>query len=231
VGEKTIPRNKYVEIREEKPDTPEKAKWPEFKTCKHTTEAIVSDGIDKGELRKVCTEPTCPVHHPKKQTQKADASFKAEQEKRRREEALVNATGIRVLQSIVSAVPVRLMKRDLVFIAEQLLPLMDEKRIELAARNRSIKAKDGESVAKLLTAYIRKADESTIAKLIIEVVILLSARSQSDGGTVLRAAAQVYGVDTDAVALKVKQEFTAKEKAKRATKEESKPAAKAKRAA
>ena len=69
-GEKTIPRNKYVEIREEKPDTPEKAKWPEFKTCKYITEAIVSDGIDKGELRKVCTEPTCPVHHPKKQTPK-----------------------------------------------------------------------------------------------------------------------------------------------------------------
>jgi hypothetical protein len=33
---------------------------------------------------------------------------------------------IRVLQSIVSAVPVRLMKRDLLFIAEQLLPLLDE---------------------------------------------------------------------------------------------------------
>ena len=103
---KTIPRsNKYVEIREEKPDTPEKAKWPKFKTCKYTTEAIVSDGIDKGELRKVCTEPTCPVHHPKKQTPKADTSFKAEQEKRRREETLANATGIRVLQLIVSAVP------------------------------------------------------------------------------------------------------------------------------
>jgi ParB family chromosome partitioning protein len=58
-GEKAIPRNKYVEIREEKPDTPEKAKWPELKTCKYTTEAIVADGIDKGEMRKVCTEPTC----------------------------------------------------------------------------------------------------------------------------------------------------------------------------
>ena len=199
-GEKTIPRNKYVEIREEKPDTPEKAKWPEFKTCKYTTEAIVSDGIDKGELRKVCTEPTCPVHHPKKQTPKADASFKAEQEKRRREEALANATGIRVLQSIVAAVPVRLMKRDLLFIAEQLLPLLDEKRLEMVARNRSIKAKDGESVAKLLTAFVRKADEGTIGKLIVEAVILLSARSQSDGGKVLRAAAQAYRVDTDAVA-------------------------------
>jgi hypothetical protein len=49
-------------------------------------------------------------------------------------------------------------------------------------------------------------------------------------GAVRRAAAQVYGVDPDAVALKVKREFAAKEKAKRATKEASKPAAKAKRA-
>jgi ParB family chromosome partitioning protein len=191
----------------------------------------VSDGIDKGELRKVCTEPTCPVHHPKKQTPKPDSSFKAEQEKRRREEALANATGIRVLQSIVAAVPVRLMKRDLLFIAEQLLPLLDEKRLDMAARNRSIKAKEGDSVAKLLTAFIRKADESTIGKLIIEAVILLSARTQIDGGKMLRAAAQVYGVDADAVALKVKQEFSAKEKARKATKSESKPAAKPKRAA
>jgi ParB family transcriptional regulator, chromosome partitioning protein len=83
----------------------------------------------------------------------------------------------------------------------------------------------------LLTAFVRKADEGTIGKLIIEAMILLSARSQSDGGKILRAAAQVYGVDTDAVTLKVKQEFAAKEKARKAAKPEPKPTAKAKRAA
>ena len=171
------------------------------------------------------------MHHPKKQTPKADASFKAEQEKRRREEARANATGIRVLQSIVAAVPVRLMKRDLLFIAEQLLPLLEEKRLELVARNRSIKAKDGESVGKLLTAFVRKADEGSIGKLIIECVILLSTRTQADGGKTLRAAAQVYGIDTDTVANKVKQEFAAREKARKASKPEPKPIARGKRAA
>jgi ParB family transcriptional regulator, chromosome partitioning protein len=67
--------------------------------------------------------------------------------------------------------------------------------------------------------------------MIVEAAILLSARSQADGGKVLRAAAQAYGVETDAVALKVKQEFAAKEKARKATKSEPKPAAKPKRAA
>ena len=69
-GSVTLPRNKYVEVRPDKPTSKEEATQPEFKTCKFTTEAIVSEGIDKGELRKVCTEPTCPVHHPKPRSQK-----------------------------------------------------------------------------------------------------------------------------------------------------------------
>ena len=161
----------------------------------------------------------------------AKSSFKAEQDKSRREQALANATGMRVLQTIVAAVPVRLMKRDLLFIAEQMLPLLDDKRQEMVARNRGIRAKEGESAPKLLTAFVRKADESDIGKLIVETAILLSARTQSDGGKVLRAAAQVYKVDTDAIALKVKHEFAAKEKARSEKKVEPKPVAKSPRKA
>ena len=226
-GSKIITRSKHVEIKSEKPDTPEKAKWPEFKTCRFITEAIVSEGIDKGEVRRVCAEADCPIHHPKKQSTKADASLKAEQDKSRREQALANATGMRVLQTIVAAVPVRLMKRDFLFIAEQMLPLLDDKRLEMVARNQGIRAKEGESAAKLLTAFLRKAEEGVIGKLIVETVILLSASKQADGGKVLRAAAQAYKVDTDALALKVKHEFAAKEKARSAAKIEPKPAAKA----
>jgi ParB family chromosome partitioning protein len=230
-GSKIVNRSKYVEIRPDKPDTPEKAKWPEFKTCKYTTEAIVADGLDKGEVRKVCTQPDCPVHHPKKQPSKADASFKAEQDKRRREEALANATGLRVLQTIVAVVPVRLMKRDLLFIAEQLIALLDEKRVGIIARNQGIRAKEGETAAKLLTALLRKAEESTIGKLIIEAVILLSASKQADGSKILRSAAQAYKVDTDSIALKVKQEFSAKEKVRKESQAAEKIPSKTKKAA
>jgi ParB family chromosome partitioning protein len=52
-GSTTLPRNKYTEIRPEKPTTKDEATRPEFKTCQYTTEAIVSEGIDKGNLRKV----------------------------------------------------------------------------------------------------------------------------------------------------------------------------------
>ena len=110
----------------------------------------------------------------------------------------------------------------------QRIPLLDEKRLEMVARNRSAKAKEGESVAKLLTAFVRKADEGTIGKLVIEAVIMLSARSQSDGGKVLRAAAQAYGIDTDAVPLKVKQDFAAKEKGEESHQARGKTTGKAK---
>ena len=42
------------------------------------------------------------------------------------------------------------------------------------------------------------------------------AAARTNPASVLRDAASTYKVDTDAIAIKVKQEFTAKEKAKKA---------------
>jgi ParB family chromosome partitioning protein len=219
-GSTTLPRNKYTEIRPDKPTTKEQATRPEFKTCKYTTEAIVSEGIDKGELRKVCTEPTCPVHHPKQRPQRIadDAKAKAEQEKQRREQTIANTTGIRTLAAITAAVPVRLMKRDLLFVAERLASLLDENRLAIVAKQYDIrKAKDSDSLGKLFAAYLRRAEESVLGKVLVETTILYMA-TRHNPSQVLHDAATVYKVDTDAIALKVKQEFAAKEKTQTAKK-------------
>jgi ParB family chromosome partitioning protein len=217
-GSAILPRNKYVAIRSEKPKTKEEATRPEFKTCKFTTEAIVAEGSERGELRKVCASPDCPVHHPKKQQTRTDAAFKAEQEKSRRAEALAQATGIRTLAAVVPAVPVRLMKRDLLFVAERLAAVLDENRLTLVARQHGIKkSKDGDSVTKVFAAYLHRAEESALGSILVELTIVLSA-TRSNSAQVLRDAAAVYKVDTDAVALKVKQEFAAKEKTQNAKK-------------
>ncbi|MDW5265356.1 MULTISPECIES: hypothetical protein [Acidobacteriaceae] len=217
-GVAAIPRNKYVELRADKPKTPEMAKLPEFKTCRFMSEAIVTVGQEKGEVRKVCVNPQCPIHHPKKQPNRANTNAKAEQEKVRREEALANATRLRVLNSIVAAVPVRLMKRDLLFITENLLPLLDERGLQTLARSRGIRPQDGDAIAKLMIAFARKADESALGRLIVEGIILLSARNQPDAGKVLKSAALAYKIDTDAIALKARQEFAAKDNAKKVVK-------------
>ena len=224
-GSATLPRNQYVEIRPDKPTTKQEATRPEFKTCKYTTEAIVAEGIDKGELRKVCTEANCPVHHPKPRPQKVaeDAQWKAEQEKQRREQAIANTTGLRVLAAVGAAVPVRLMKRDLLFILGKLVGTLDESRVEMLARQHGIRQKrDDGGVGKTLAAFIRRADEGTLSRLLVESSILLAA-ARGNPTAVLRDAASTYKVDTDAIGLKVKQEFAAREKAKRT----AQPAAKA----
>ena len=212
-GSPVLPRNKYVAIRDDKPKSKEQAQRPEYKTCKHTTEAIIAEGSEKGEMHKVCAHPDCPVHHPKKQTSRDDAKWKAEQEKQRREQAIANLTGIRVLAAIAAAVPVRLMKRDLLFVAERLAFLLDENRLTTLARQHGIKkAKDSDSIGKLFVAYLRRAEEGVLGRVIVELTIVLSA-SRNNISQVLSDGAAVYKVDTDVIAQEVKREFAAKQKA------------------
>jgi len=216
-GSPVIPRNKYVEIRQEKPKSKNERDWPEYKTCKYTTEAIVTEGTEKGETKKVCANPECPVHHPKRQNQRnhADAAVKAEQEKRRREEAIAQTTGMRVLKAIGDAVPVRLMKRDLLFVAERLAAMLDERRLSVLIRQHGISKPKGDAApAKLLAAFLPKAEESKLGRILIETTILLSMHNQTDAAKNLRDAAHAYKVDVDAISSTVKQEFAAKEKGK-----------------
>jgi ParB family transcriptional regulator, chromosome partitioning protein len=227
-GSAVVPRNQYVEIRQEKPKNKYQQDAPEYKSCKFASEAIVADGTDKGEIRKVCANPDCPVHHPKKQQRRADpdTATKAAQEKQRREEAIANTTGIRVLSAIAEAVPVRLMKRDLLFVVERLAGLVDERRLEVVARQHGIKReKDSDSIAKLLVAYLRRTEENVLGSVLVELAILLTlARQQA--AQVLNESAAFYKVDTDAIAAKVKQEFAAKDKVKATKKNAPKPPAK-----
>ena len=225
-GSPVLPRNKYTAIRDDKPKSKDDAKRPEFKACKFTTEAIITEGTDVGTVHKVCANQSCPVHHPKQQTSRNDEKWKAEQEKQRKEQAIANATGLRVLAAIGGAVPVRLMKRDLLFILEKLVGMVDEPRLETLARQHGIRQKrDDGGVAKTLSVFIRRADEGTLSRLLVESSILLAA-SRGNATTILRDAATAYKVDTDAIASKVKQEFAAKEKAKKTAQPATKAAKK-----
>lgn len=223
-GSPVLPRNKYTELR--KPTCKEDAKRPEFKVCKHIAEAIITEGIGVGTLQKVCVNPSCPVHHPKQQRSREDERWKAEQEKQRKEQAIANATGLRVLTAVSAAVPVRLMKRDLLFVLERLVSLMDERRIESLARLHGIRQKRDEGgIAKTFSAFLRRADEGTLSRMLVEAAILLAA-SKMNPAIVLRDAATAYKVDTDAIAAKVKQEFAAKAKAQAVRTDVRKPPAK-----
>lgn len=226
-GSSVLSRNKYTVIRDDKPKSKNDAKRPQFKVCKFTTEAIITEGSDVGTIHKVCANPSCPVHHPKQPTSRNDEKWKAEQDKQRKEQAIANTTGLRVLAAVSAAVPVRLMKRDLLFILEKLVSVMDENRVEMLARQHSIRQKrDDGGLSKTLAAFVRRADEVTLSRMMIEASILLAA-SRGNPTTVLKDAASAYKVDTEGIAAKVRQEFAAKEKAKEVSQSATKAAKKA----
>jgi ParB family chromosome partitioning protein len=226
-GSSVLPRNRYTAIRDDKPKSKDDAKRPEFKVCKFTTEAIITEGADVGTIHKVCANPTCPVHHPKQPTSRNDEKWRAEQDKQRREQAIANTTALRVLAAVSAAVPVRLMKRDLLFILEKLVSLMDENRVETLARQHGIRQKrDDGGLAKTFAAFLRRADEGTLSRLLVESSILL-ATSRGSSSTILKDAATVYKVDAEAITSKVRQEFAAKNKAKKTSQPAKKAATKA----
>jgi ParB family chromosome partitioning protein len=77
-----------------------------------------------------------------------------------------------------------------------------------------------------LQTYLCRAEESSLGSILVELTIVLSA-ARNNGAQVLRDAASAYKVDTDAIALKVKQEFAAQVKAKTEKKAKPTPAARA----
>jgi ParB family chromosome partitioning protein len=119
------------------------------------------------------------------------------------------------------------MKRDLLFLAERMVNLLDENRAVILARQHGTKkAKENESIGKLFTCFLRRADESTLGRAVVEAVVLLTA-SRGNASHVLREAAKFYKVDVAAITTTVKQEFAAKEKAKAAKKAVPKASSKA----
>ena len=71
--------------------------------------------------------------------------------------------------AIVAAVPVRLMKRDLLFVVERLAAFLDERRLAIVLRQTGIskaKSRSRQSLSKLLAAFIRKSEESVLGRLL-----------------------------------------------------------------
>jgi ParB family chromosome partitioning protein len=87
--------------------------------------------------------------------------------------------------------------------------------VEILARQHGIRQKrDDGGIAKTFGAFLRRADEGMLSRLLMESSIMLAAL-RGNPASILKDAASAYKVDSDAIAAKVRQEFAAKEKAKK----------------
>jgi ParB family transcriptional regulator, chromosome partitioning protein len=97
---------------------------------------------------------------------------------------------------------------------------MDERRLAVLFRLYGIGKTHGTTDAptKLLMSFLRKADEETLGRILVEVAVLQAAHSSNESAQNLHEAAKLYKVDVAAIKAKVGQEFIAKEKARAAKK-------------
>jgi ParB family chromosome partitioning protein len=98
-------------------------------------------------------------------------------------------------------------------VAERMTATLDERRLSVLIRQHGIgKPKEHAAPAKLLAAFLPKAEESKLGRILVETAILVSMHNQIDTAKILRDTANIYKVDIDAISATVKQEFTEKEK-------------------
>ena len=87
------------------------------------------------------------------------------------------------------------MKKDLLFVLMQTLPLLNEPQLQILARQHGIrKDRETDMLDKPFTAFLRRVDEGTLSRLLVEVSVVL-ATGHSNGTKALREAATVYKPD------------------------------------
>ncbi|MGC2363785.1 MAG: hypothetical protein WA555_02100 [Candidatus Sulfotelmatobacter sp.] len=208
-------RNQYVEleIKKPKPNGASSKLSAVQKPCDKMTEALVMDGGKRGQVVKVCADPTCRVHHPNTPSPQQVERERAEERKRIEKEKLAITTRHRILATILQRISAPLKKADLLTVAEYLIGHLSYSQVPALAKRHKVEAKkDSATAHELLAKQVSKYDESELCKLLLEISLLDSAyqRSSASRNDVLMGAAKRYRVDAEKLQTAVAKEFAAK---------------------
>ncbi len=208
-------RNHYVEleIKKPKPNAASTKLSANQKPCEKMAEAIVMDGGKRGQVVKVCADPTCRTHHPNTPSPQQVERERAEERKRIEKEKLAITTRHRVLATILQRVSAPLKKADLLAVSHYLIGHLSYGQVPVLAKRHKVEAKkDSASAQELLAKQVGTYDEAELCKLLLEVSLLDSAyqRSTSTRDDLLMDAAKRYRVDAEKLQKAVAEELAAK---------------------
>ena len=120
--------------------------------------------------------------------------------------------------------PVRLLKRELLFIALQMAAKLDLPRMEILAKLHQLTTQKGkEPLPKIVVSFIRRSAEGMLGRLLVEMAVLLRADSEQTASKVLAEAAKEYDISVEVISAAVSKEFAERERAKTARKTTAKP--------
>ena len=136
-------KSRYVELEIKKAKTNGTGSKvaPQQKPCQKMTEAVVMDGGRRGELVKVCADPSCRVHHPDTPSPEQVAKERTEERKRIEKEKLAITTRHRILATILQRVSAPLKKADLLAVGHYLIGHLSYSQVPALAKRHKVEAK------------------------------------------------------------------------------------------
>jgi len=150
------------------------------KPCDKMAEAIVMDGGKRGQVVKVCADPTCRTHHPNAPSPHEIERERAEERKRIEKEKLTITTRHRILATILQRASAPLKKADLLAVAHYLIGHLSYSQVPTLAKRHKVEVKkDSSSAQELLAKQVGKYEEAELCRLLLEISLLDSAYQRS----------------------------------------------------
>ena len=171
------------------------------------------DGGKRGQIVKVCADPSCRTHYGNRPSPQAMERERAEERKRIEKQKLAITIRHRILAATLERVAAPLRRPTCCRSPSTSSRTCRTTAPQLAKRHKVEVEKDG-SPEQQLMKRISTYDEGALGRLLLEVTLLDSAyqrfgRNEEDA---LANAAKRYRVDTEKLAKAVAQEFAAKHK-------------------
>lgn len=148
-------RNQYIELEIKKANGAGSKLPAAQKPCDKMAEAIVMDGCKRGQIVKICADPSCRVHHSNTPSPQHVARERAEERKRIEKEKLAITVRHRVLATILQRVSAPLKKGDLLTVAHYLISRLSYNQIPAVAKRHKVEVKkDADSAQELVAKEV-----------------------------------------------------------------------------
>ena len=228
-----VPRRNYVEVVSRNAKKGKEAR-PEQRLCDHLKPAVYADGMEKGQLVKVCADRTCKVHFREQQQEdKQRLQFKAEKTAATRKAKQTISFRHRLVADVLKRVKPQFGTEQMRMVACFALRSLSHELVCRLAKRHGLQnpkdPRDYQMAEKARTLY-KKAEAAELAVLIFEAMLLGSAERTSEGkdDDPLSIAAALFKIDTKALRASVakeEQEKARKKAEKTAGRERPKPTA------
>ena len=210
-------RKGYVELDLKRPKSQTQAARanPAQRSCEKMADAIVMDGGKRGEIVKICADPSCRIHHGNRPSPQELERERAEERKRIEKEKLAITIRHRILAAVLKAFSPPFKKADVLLVVRFLVSRLQFAQVlQIAKRHRIGVDANTRAPERDLLKHVSRFEDAELWRFMLELSLLDSAYRLpvKDAEDVLLNAAKRHRVDAEKIEKEVAQRFSATRK-------------------